>query len=188
MTNHWYAIKHKVGTKSLWMGPSLVTIRGNNVYWSGGPSYMPVHDWENVQIVKDYGEIDDMDEDKIDDLFDQFTLDFPPEAELKLSGGWLAPDGKLYPCRFMEHLNHAQELAFVHYQERGDGAQRLEKEGWAKLYSDGVCLLPASYMYNRDGEYTQAQLDTLGDLFVLATNEEDEVYAEHIKNEIDSRS
>ncbi len=148
---------------------------------------MIVHDWdEEVQIIKDYGEIDDMAYHAIDDLYDQFTLDFPPKAELRLSGGWLAPNGKFYPCAYSEHLRIAQDLAFIHYKEKGDGAQRLEKEGWAKFYADGTCLLPSSYLYAQDGEYTKAQLDTLGDLLVLATKEEAEVYVNHIKEEIEN--
>ncbi len=154
---------------------------------------MIVHDWdEEVQIVKDYGEIDDMDYHAIDDLYSQFTLDFPPEAELKLSGGWLAPNGKFYPCAWMDHLNEAQNLAFVHYKEKGDGSQRLEKEGWAKIFNDGICILLGTLRFDDDlndlypnMKYTQAQLDTLGDLFVLATKEEAEAYAEHIRKELE---
>lgn len=184
--NKWYAIKHKPGPKSNWVGPSLVTIEGDTVYWGSGPSHMFVHDWdEEVQIIKDYGEVDSQDYDKEDEIYNQFRLDFPPEAELKLRGGWLAPDGKFYPCRYMEHLNHADDLAFVHYKEEGDGEQRIEKEGWAKIYGDGVCLLPSSYKGDKGGEYTQAQLDTLSDLMILAIKDEDETYAEHIRKVIE---
>ena len=184
MIDHWCAIKHKVGDR--WYGPSLVTIRSDAVYWSGGPSYMPVHDWdEEIQIVKDYGEIDSMERGAYEHLHDQFELDFPPVAETKVSAGWLAPNGRFYPCHYMEHLSEAYHLAFVHYQERGDGEQRIEKEGWAKIFSDGICLLPSSYLYNRDGEYTQAQLDTLGNLLVLATQEGAEGYTKNIKKELE---
>ena len=181
MIDHWYAIKHKLGDR--WYGPSLITIRNDAVYWRGGPSYMTVHDWDKVQIIKDYGEIDDMDRGNIENLYDQFDLDFPPIAETKVSAGWLAPNGKFYPCQYMEHLSEARHLAFVHYKERGNGEQRIEKEGWAKIYSDGTCLLPTSYLYDQDGEYTQAQLDTLSDLLVLAIKEGAEGYAKHLKKE-----
>lgn len=194
-SKHWYAIKHKPSNRSIaWVGPSLVTIEEgvDIIYWGSGPSYMPVHDWDKeIQIVKDYGEIDDMAYHAIDDLYDQFTLDFPPEAELKISGGWLAPDGKFYPCAYMDHLNEAQDLAFVHYKERGDGEQHLEKKGWAKIFSDGTCILLGTIRFDDDlndlypnMKYTQTQLDTLGDLFVLATAEEAETYAKNIKREL----
>lgn len=194
MVSHWYAIKHVPGANGVWSGPSLVTIRGNTIYWGGGPSHMSVHgDWDDtVKIVKDYGEIDNMEYDAIDNLYDQFDLDFPPIAETKVSAGWLAPNGKFYPCHFQEHLSEAQHLAFVLYQERGDGEQRLEKEGWAKIFGEGICILLGTIRFNDDMtdlypnmKYTQKQLDTLGDLFVLATQEEREGYAKKIKEEIE---
>jgi hypothetical protein len=73
--------------------------------------------------------------------------------------GWLAPDGRLYPCLRHGHGRFAAVLAHalgVTQPASLDAWRRLERAGWAHL-GDGGSL-------ECSGELTQAQLDTLGDL------------------------
>ena len=124
--------------------------------------------------------------DRLDEIRNQFEFDFPPEAELKVSGGWLAPDGKFYPCGYMQHLGEAYHLALVHYNS-DDGEKVLEEKGWAKIYSDGLVFLWYSLDHVRafgDTKYTQAQINTLGDLLVLAKQEDRKKFAETISREL----
>jgi hypothetical protein len=117
--------------------------------------------------------------DRLDEIRNQFEFDFPPEAELKVSGGWLAPDGKFYPCGYMEHLGEAYRLALVLHND-DDGEKTLEEKGWAKILDTGITFL---LTFERKG-YTQAQINTLGDLLVLAKQEDEEKFAENISREL----
>ena len=175
--NGWWAIKYNPfhGSKEQqgsWMGPSLVFIDKNTMYWEGGPGQCSIRNWDTVMFLQRYDGDDD------DVIIKQFIRDYPPEAGLEVSAGWLAPDGKFYPCRYMEHLNTAYELALVHYNS--DRAEKeLEDKGWAKIYSDGICILWA-----HTNEYTQKQIDTIGDLIVLATQLGNTNYADNLAEEL----
>lgn len=183
MKQHWYAVMTLTCNDCYWQGPSLVTIRGDTIYWRGGPSRMHIHDMDGtVKILKDYGEIESGDEDTIDQLYDQFDHDFPPEKELKVSAGWLAPNGDFYPCRYTEHLDVAQHIAFVTYGERGDGAQRLENEKWAKVGTTGYVTT-----HDYTATYTKKQLETMMALVVLA-KEDRETYALTMAEEVRNAS
>lgn len=181
--SEWWAIKYKAGPKGNWIGPTLVEIEENTLYWDGGPAHMTIHPDTEMEHVKHY--VNDCDYrssewwDRVDEIRNQFEFDFPPEAKLKISGGWLAPDGKFYPCSYMEHLAEAYRLALVHYNS-DDGEKTLEEKGWAKILGDGVIFL---LTYDRKG-YTQAQINTLGDLLVLAKQENREGYAKKISQEL----
>lgn len=187
--SEWWAIKYKAGPKSRWMGPTLVEIEENTLYWDGGPSHMTIHPDTEIEHVKHY--VNDCDYrssewwDRVDEIRNQFEFDFPPEAGLKVSAGWLAPNGKFYPCHYMEHLSEAYRLALVHYNS-DDGEKTLEEKGWAKIFGDGIVFLLRHIRFDRDGKYTQAQINTLGDLLVLAKQEDREKYAEKISQELRS--
>jgi len=185
--SEWWAIKYKAGPKSNWIGPTLVEIEGDTVYWDGGPAYMTIHEESEIEHVKHYVNVHDYKSDdwwdRVDEIRNQFEFDFPPEAELKVSGGWLAPDGKFYPCGYMQHLDEAYRLAFVHYNSE-DGEKTLEQKGWAKILDTGVIFLLSHIRFDKDGKYTQAQINTLGDLLVLASQEGNKTYKEKISREL----
>ncbi|MHA2064119.1 MAG: hypothetical protein ACXABY_07035 [Candidatus Thorarchaeota archaeon] len=182
METEWWAIRYQPGPRAGWLGPTLVNIEGNTVYWDGGPTRMTVDNWDNVEFVKQYENNYEGDTnewwDRVEEIRDQFELDFPPKAETIVSAGWLAPDGKFYPCSYMEHMEYARRLAWVHYRSR-DEERKLEAEGWAKVFTDGLVMLP-----DYDDKYTQAQLDTLGDLFVLAKENDRDSYAANMGREV----
>jgi len=187
--SEWWAIKYKAGPRSNWIGPTLVEIDNDTLYWDGGPAHMTIHPDTELEHVKHY--VNDCDYksndwwDRVDEIRNQFEFDFPPEAELKVSAGWLAPDGKFYPCRYMEHLSEAYRLALVYYNS-DNGEKTLEEKGWAKIHDDGIIfLLIYNRSFGKDGKYTQAQINTLGDLLVLAKQEDDERYAKNIKRELE---
>lgn len=186
--SEWWAIKYKAGPKSKWIGPTLVEIEGDTLYWDGGPAHMTIHPDTEIEHVKHYVnehryKSDDW-WDRVDEIRNQFEFDFPPEAKLKVSGGWLAPDGKFYPCGYMQHIGEAYSLALVHYNS-DDGDKTLEEKGWAKICDDGtIFLLIRIRSFGEDGKYTQAQINTLGDLLVLAKQEDDERYAKKISREL----
>jgi hypothetical protein len=79
----------------------------------------------------------------------------------------------------MQHLGEAYSLALVHYND-DDGEKTLEEKGWAKILDNGITFL---LTFERKG-YTQAQIDTLGDLLVLAKQEDEEKFAESISREL----
>ena len=68
--------------------------------------------------------------------------------------GWIAPNGRFYPCKFREHLELAERLSVVYYGTT-DGPRDLEKHGWIKVYLDGRTNSTT------DDRCTQKQLDTL---------------------------
>jgi hypothetical protein len=72
-----------------------------------------------------------------------------PEAKITGDSGWLSPEGKFYPCRFMQHTALARALG--HEDE-----QPLTRWGWVRL-SMGHPPLPG------DRPATQKQLDLLFD-------------------------
>lgn len=183
----WWAVKTKPGPRGIWMGPSLVTIDGDNLAWDGGPSGFTVSNWDDVELIKQYEndyEIDSVEwMDRVEEIRNQFEKDFPPEETLKISAGWLSPHGKFYPCSYTEHLDLAYRLAIIYY-DSSEGDKALEDNDWAKVCTDGLVFKFKNYEYSN--EYTQAQIDTLGDLYVLAKKEDREGYAEKIQREIES--
>lgn len=75
----------------------------------------------------------------------------PTKDFFKWDNGWLAPDGKLYPCAYQGHIALAEHLGL-----RGT---QIEDDGWIKL-QNGNWLYP---FYLKKHGVTQAQLDTLFD-------------------------
>jgi hypothetical protein len=98
---------------------------------------------------------------RIVDIETEFDKDFPIDCEIRRSSGWISPAGKFYPCPMAEHFEYAIRLTAIYY-DTFEGERRLEKEGWWKVYYNGVAL-------NAVGSYecTQKQLDTLGALAIL---------------------
>lgn len=76
-----------------------------------------------------------------------------PESSLKSEDGWIIPDGKFYPCRYMEHIWLADKIAGVEEKD-------AEKRGWIKI-SNAIGM--GLHIYKGDREPTQRQLNTLFD-------------------------
>lgn len=84
---------------------------------------------------------------------------------IKESAGWLAPDGKFYPCEFFEHYELAEQLALLYYNE--DSADRgLEVRGWAHIQDTGEMRLYGGK------ELTSAQKNTIMDILAIAIDSE----------------
>lgn len=183
-TGEWWAVKTKSGAN--WQGPSLVTLDGDNLAWDGGPSGFTISNWNHVKLIKQYENNHEYDSnewwDRVEELRDQFERDFPPDKGLKVSGGWLSPEGNFYPCGYTEHLDMAYRLA-VSLFDSHDGEKFLEDNGWAKVWYDGRIINFRNWELRDD--YTQAQINTLGDLLVLARQEENrESYVENLAKEL----
>lgn len=73
----------------------------------------------------------------------------PPAYKITHDYGWLSPDGKFYPCAWMEHIWLAGALGF---EERN-----LEKLGWIKIEA-GEAFAP-------EREVTQRQIDLVFDWY-----------------------
>jgi hypothetical protein len=70
----------------------------------------------------------------------QFARDFPPlPSEPRAGAAWVAPDGRFYGCRWMEHDRLAYRLAAAVYADpRGPWA--LEQRGWLRIAQDGTAI------------------------------------------------
>ena len=57
--------------------------------------------------------------------------------------GWLSPDGKFYPCQWMEHIWVARVLLYDMFGEEGRDKDegKLEDMGWIKI-SQGNAFEP----------------------------------------------
>jgi hypothetical protein len=72
-------------------------------------------------------------------------------------GGWLAADGRYWPCRDLEHATTAVEIVdALRLAPKGDAMAHLEDLGWMHVFDSGgiMGIKPL----------TQAQMDTLFDL------------------------
>lgn len=145
---------------------SLDPDRPDRFYWSGGPSWAVFR--EDTRIVKEYGWFTDGDPE-----IDQIELDFyqnfnvPRPAPPHQSPGWLAPDGKFYPCAWYEHDGYARRLAAIYYSSL-DSTRELERRGWLRILTGGVVG-----NIDHDAGVTQAQYDALFDMTQSFTREPD---------------
>ena len=137
-------------------GPFLVEREGNKLWWLHG-GYMS---WpENAEILAEY----DYDNDHIEDAEIRFYREFHlPITALKLSEGWLSPEGEFYPCDYGEHEGLATRITAVRYGAL-TGAEALRRQ-WIKVQQ---------YWYREpDGHITDAQRETAFQLAELASVEE----------------
>ena len=83
------------------------------------------------------------------------------------SCGWIAPNGEFYSCENYHHGRLAEKLAkklnknFIGFTISAEHA--LEKNGWLKLYSDGLIHTPSKFIIDNYIP-TQPQIDTIFDL------------------------
>lgn len=135
MQERWVAIDFN-GTVS------LVTLDSDDptkFYWGGGSSwcvFLPT-----TRIVKDYGLVDDMDDDKIDAIELEFYKEFTVRKAEKpfQSAGWISPEGDFYPCSWRGHDSLAKAISRVLFNS-DLGARELEQNHWARVYSDGEVI------------------------------------------------
>lgn len=90
-------------------------------------------------------------------------------------GGWIAEDGKYYPCDEWMHDAIGIMLARQYYGKRAD-ISTLEEKGWMRLYNTGCIALDRHNKIER--KITQKQLDTLADL--LQAGKDDAGWVEYI--------
>ena len=103
------------------------------IRWDSG-GYCPLSD--DYEILKRY----DWPEDEPDDA--AFYREFGPQPQpLSQGAGWLAPDGRFWPCRAYEHGEHERALSYMIYGEYGTW-NSIENRGWVKIYSSGLCCRP----------------------------------------------
>lgn len=135
-------------------------------------SYVPFQ-IADITVIKEYlsATLND------DTAYEQFYQDFPPTHRIQQSPGWLAPDGKFYPCRYFEHDILAGRLSKIYYgTSRSDGSL-LEAHNWLRLDYTGFVKSHIHY----EG-VTQAQIETLSDLCFHADTE----YARNLAHELDN--
>src|SRR5262245_33813710 len=81
------------------------------------------------------------------------------------SPGWIAPNGRFFPCLCHEHDSQADDLARKYYTDeakRKSGAQIFEEKRWVRLLENGAFRVGADLQ--APPRITQAQRDTLFDL------------------------
>lgn len=178
---HYVVITYTAGAKhDVNMGPAFGhRVRDTFYHWHG-PSRMG---WpRDAEIVKDYGIVDSKNDLAQRELEVRFMRDFPIPHGIKADGGWLAPDGKYYPCRAWAHSGTINLLALQVYGTDVPGTEgygiedRMEHLGWLKVYDDLV-VLP------KHKDLTQAQIDTLGEL--LQVEDQDENLIRSIRDTIE---
>lgn len=151
----------------------LVQHRQDIILW--GPDYSPVPLPAGHTVLKQYP-VDKLDSSTADwqraQL--QFARDFPPRAvPPHAAPAWVAPEGRFYPCRWLEHDRLGYRLAAAYYADPR-GPLALERRGWLRVQHDGtVVRLPAR-------RPTQSQLDVL---FALAQSSEG-IYSLNIRDEL----
>ena len=135
-------------------------------YWGGSFSWCCSE--KKVEIVKDYGYISSDNYKKIDEIELDFYKNFnvSEKSDPIESGGWVAPDGSFFPCKFFEHDAYAKSLAAI-YHDSLDGIRTLTDFGWLRISDSGF-----SDVKYHAGKITQKQLDTLYDLFTVAEDVE----------------
>jgi hypothetical protein len=159
-------------------GPELGILLQNRpgiILW--GPDYPPTLLPAGHTILKQY-EVDRSDPSRADwqraQL--QFAQDFPPRAvPPRPTPAWVAPDGRFYACRWLEHDRLGYRLAAAYY---GDprGPRALEEHAWLRVQHDGTIVhLPSAR------HPSQPQLDVL---FALVQVSEG-VYRANVRDELE---
>jgi hypothetical protein len=95
------------------------------------------------------------------------TLAFP-SRKLSQSPGWIAPNGRFFPCSWYEHDKRAEELAKTYYPDeahRKSGTQIFEEKRWVRLLDNGSFYV--GHQLKVVPRITQAQLDMLFDLVIV---------------------
>ncbi len=122
----------------------LVGIKNGNKHWNCGVSRC-TFDPEVDKVIKEFPYECDEDLDAILLEVDAKQCPKPTRACARL--GWLAPDGKFFPCAYCAHKSVAGFLCAKYLKKLG-GAEDLHKRGWLKI--DGQGMIGRGYSYNDD--------------------------------------
>lgn len=151
---------------------SLVAINKEDprrLHWGGGRAYFTGVEGEHYTLLKTYL-VSDFGGDG-DALEIAFRREYHPPVALEEitepCGGWIAPDGQLYPCGSQEHDSLALDLSASFYGKMLGTGELLEKH-WLHIYVNGSIR----YLRGNEGKCTQAQLDTLQTLHTVVHREE----------------
>lgn len=99
-------------------------------------------DYNHLQMTKEYKE-----------KWNEYVMSaIKPESNL----GWIAPDGTFIGCGYYDHSFIAEE--YLHSSE-----ERLEEEGWCKVYALGIPDAERNEMnyYTKNNHFTAAQKETI---------------------------
>lgn len=154
---------------------SLVALepQSNKFFWDGGPSHCYLD--AGFEILKEFTVNLDTYDDDIERLQILLHNENPPHCEVQASGGWLAPSGKFYPVFYCQHAKVALQLSAIYYANL-EGDVYLEDKGWIHVSDSGYAML-----FNRSETATQAQIDTLMDMYSIS---EDVKFKEAIMHDI----
>lgn len=132
------------------------------LHWFGGMSYC--HRTPDMKILAIYPLPEDYtyeDEDRIEVEFYQ-TIN-PAQPGILGKDGWLAPDGRFYPCQYGEHYSVAKALVAKHFETISSTADDvLMQAGWRRL-QNGHLAAPVTF---KAPPPTQKQIDAIYDLTV----------------------
>lgn len=133
-------------------------ISGRTWYWGTGFGYCNLPEKHEILAMYDGG-LDD------DDFYYTSYIShlraYGPKHILRQGCGWLAPDGKFYPCKSYGHNSMGEDLHLLYYDHIPglSPVPDIENKGWLKVYADFVCW--------PEIPLTQPQIDTLFDLAML---------------------
>ena len=154
----------------------LLLDRPRLVLW--GPDSPPAPLPRGHAVLKEYS-VDAADPSTADWLRAQleFARDFPPRPVPPApTPAWLAPDGRFYACRWLEHDRLSYRLAAAYYADPR-GTQALERHGWLRVQRDGTIVRPPLTWR----ELTQPQLDVLFTLVEVSRGD----YHANIRDELE---
>ena len=141
MKGQWVALRWQRTNDGI---PTIARIKNDTIYWDGG-GHCPLSD--DYKIIKGY----DWPEEEPNDA--EFYRDFGPQPQpLTQGAGWLAPDGRFWPCQSYEHNYYERALSYMLYGEY-DTRNSIENRGWVKIYPDGLCCRPFRWV-----DYTRHDL------------------------------
>ena len=145
-------------------------------YWGyGGTKWV----LRSTEVLEHLGKVCSDDYDKQREIELNFYKKYHPiKASLVSSAGWLAPDGKFFPCNYGQHDGLAFVIAINYYNSLG-GVRKLEEMGWVLVMDEGYVVTVSR---GRDTEFqmTQKQLDTLFDLSQLPENPKHPLFKDNI--------
>jgi len=142
-------------------GGCFVGLTGDgNIHWGGGMSYCGFLPDRWQVLAREAVAAGSSKWDQADRLEYEWTRRFnmPVPQDPCASGGWIAPNGDFYPCRYHEHQAAATRIALCLFGSR-EGQRHLEDAGWVHLYDDGLVALRS--LDDSRQKTQQAQLATL---------------------------
>jgi hypothetical protein len=169
MKEHWIAIRYN---QHGFYGPetphtALGTVKHGDFHFHGGFTHMSMP--EGAEIIKDYGLIDDMDEDAITAVFDDYDKlcpTLPHDLERAVSSdvdGYMAPNGDIYRCGYMGHTYLARDLTKQFGIRPLDMPSNGHQE--ALLQAGWICLMHGVIPYEQPP--TEAQVAVLNRLLEM---------------------